>query len=65
MSTLRKSELCMKYEIPQMLKGGKGAIVNTASIGGFAVFSKISSYIASKFEVIDDGERGSGSGGSS
>ena len=27
--------LCMKYEIPQMLKQGKGAIVNTASAMGF------------------------------
>src|SRR5579885_3089500 len=26
--------LCMKYEIQQMLKQGKGAIVNTASIAG-------------------------------
>src|SRR5499433_1537354 len=26
--------LCMKYEIPQMLKQGGGAIVNTASIAG-------------------------------
>ena len=25
---------CMKYEIPQMLNQGKGAIVNTSSIGG-------------------------------
>src|SRR5216683_2530631 len=25
--------LCMKYEIPQMLKSGRGAIVNTASCG--------------------------------
>lgn len=44
--------LCMKYEIPQMLKGGKGAIVNTASVGGFTALSKISAYIASKFGVI-------------
>src|SRR5271155_4493192 len=26
--------LCMKYEIPQMLKQGGGAIVNTASVAG-------------------------------
>jgi NAD(P)-dependent dehydrogenase (short-subunit alcohol dehydrogenase family) len=29
--------LCMKYEIPQMLKQGGGAIVNTASIAGLVV----------------------------
>jgi len=38
--------LCMKYEIPQMLKQGQGAIVNTASIGGVMALSKISAYIA-------------------
>ena len=26
--------LCMKYEIPQMLQQGSGAIVNTASVAG-------------------------------
>ena len=44
--------LCMKYEIPQMLKQGKGAIVNTASVGGLMALSKISAYIAAKFGVI-------------
>jgi NAD(P)-dependent dehydrogenase (short-subunit alcohol dehydrogenase family) len=29
--------LCMKYEIPQMLKQGGGAIVNTASVAGLIV----------------------------
>src|SRR5512136_408413 len=29
--------LCMKYEIPQMLKQGCGAIVNTASVAGLIV----------------------------
>ena len=44
--------LCMKYEIPHMLKQGKGAIVNTASVGGLMALSNISAYIASKFGVI-------------
>lgn len=44
--------LCMKYEIPQMLKVGKGAIVNTASVGGLMALTKISAYIAAKFGVI-------------
>ena len=26
--------LCMKYEVPEMLKQGGGAIVNTSSIAG-------------------------------
>ena len=30
--------LCMKYEIPQMLKQGGGAIVNTASVAGLVGF---------------------------
>ena len=44
--------LCMKHEIPQMLKQGKGAIVNTASVGGFTALSKIAAYTAAKFGVI-------------
>lgn len=45
--------LCMKYEIPQMLQAGGGAIVNTASTFGL-VGSKIGlpAYIASKHGVI-------------
>lgn len=44
--------LCMKYEIPEILKAGRGAIVNTASMCGVVAFSKISAYNASKFGVI-------------
>lgn len=44
--------LCMKYEIPQMLKQGKGAIVNNASIAGLVGFTNIPAYVASKHGVI-------------
>lgn len=44
--------LCMKYEIPQMLKQGKGAIVNTASIAGLVGFQGLPAYVASKHGVI-------------
>lgn len=44
--------LCMKYEIPQMLKQGKGAIVNNASIAGLVGFANIPAYVASKHGVI-------------
>ena len=44
--------LCMKYEIPEMVKIGGGAIVNigsTASIGGV---SRMPAYVASKHGVL-------------
>lgn len=44
--------LCMKYEIPQMLKQGGGAIVNTSSICGFIAFPNVAIYSASKHAVI-------------
>ncbi|HET6769432.1 MAG TPA: SDR family NAD(P)-dependent oxidoreductase, partial [Chitinophagaceae bacterium] len=44
--------LCMKYEIAQMLKQGKGAIVNNASIAGLVGFQNIPAYVASKHGVI-------------
>jgi NAD(P)-dependent dehydrogenase (short-subunit alcohol dehydrogenase family) len=44
--------LCMKYEIPEMLKQGKGAIVNNASIAGLVGFLNITAYVASKHGVI-------------
>jgi len=44
--------LCMKYEIPQMLKQGKGAIVNTSSIAGVIGFQNSAAYAASKHGII-------------
>lgn len=43
--------LSMKYEIPQMLANGGGAIVNTASIAGLVGFMGLSAYTASKHGV--------------
>lgn len=44
--------LCMKYEIPQMLRQGSGAIVNTSSIFGLVGLAKRPAYAASKHGVI-------------
>lgn len=44
--------LCMKYEIPLMLRHGKGAIVNCSSIAGVIGFPGIPIYTASKHAVI-------------
>jgi len=44
--------LCMKYQIPQMLKQGEGWIVNCASIAGVVGFPNIPAYVASKHGVI-------------
>jgi NAD(P)-dependent dehydrogenase (short-subunit alcohol dehydrogenase family) len=44
--------LCMKYEIPQMLKYGGGAIVNMASVAGLVGFQNLSAYVASKHGII-------------
>lgn len=43
--------LCMKAEIPQMLKQGKGAIVNTASVAGLVGLSGSVAYVAAKHGV--------------
>lgn len=44
--------LCMKYEIPEMLKQGGGVIVNNSSITGLRALPRLSSYSASKHAVI-------------
>src|SRR5258705_1614504 len=44
--------LSMKYEIPQMLKTGGGAIVNCSSVAGVIGFPAIGIYSASKHAVI-------------
>lgn len=44
--------LCMKYEIPYILKQGKGAIVNCASLLSTVASENDSAYVASKFAVL-------------
>ncbi|MBI1767203.1 MAG: SDR family oxidoreductase [Bacteroidetes bacterium] len=44
--------LCMRHEIPHMLKRGSGVIVNCASIAGLVGFQGLPAYVASKHAVI-------------
>jgi NAD(P)-dependent dehydrogenase (short-subunit alcohol dehydrogenase family) len=44
--------LCMKYEIPLMLKQGGGAIVNTSSGAGVKGFAGQAAYTAAKHGVV-------------
>lgn len=44
--------LCMKYQIPEILKNGKGSIVNCASILGLVGFAGAGAYDAAKHGVI-------------
>ena len=44
--------LCMKHEIPLMLKQRKGAIVNIASIAGLVGFPGLPAYVSSKHAVV-------------
>src|SRR5690606_13767760 len=42
----------MRYEIPAMLQGGGGAIINMASILGSVGFATSSAYVAAKHGVV-------------
>ncbi|GBG94052.1 FabG-like short-chain dehydrogenase/reductase [Ligilactobacillus salitolerans] len=44
--------LCMKYEIPEMLKKHAGTIVNTASVAGLVADPVMSPYVAAKHAVV-------------
>jgi NAD(P)-dependent dehydrogenase (short-subunit alcohol dehydrogenase family) len=44
--------LSMKYEIPEMIKNGGGAIVNNSSAAGIIGFPQFAVYIASKHAVL-------------
>lgn len=43
---------CMRHEIPAMLAGGGGAIVNVASVAGLVAFPGFAAYAASKHAVV-------------
>ena len=43
--------LCLRYEIPQMLKQGGGAVVNTSSAAGLVGMRGASAYAATKHGV--------------
>jgi NAD(P)-dependent dehydrogenase (short-subunit alcohol dehydrogenase family) len=49
---LRGAWLCMKYEIPHMLRQGKGSIVNNASVAGLVGFQGLPAYVASKHGLV-------------
>jgi NAD(P)-dependent dehydrogenase (short-subunit alcohol dehydrogenase family) len=51
-TNLRGVFMCMKHQIPLMLKQGGGAIVNTSSGAGIRGFPNGAAYGASKFGVI-------------
>jgi NAD(P)-dependent dehydrogenase (short-subunit alcohol dehydrogenase family) len=44
--------LCMKYQIPQMLKQGKGVIVNNSSVGGHIGFPGLPAYVSTKHALL-------------
>ena len=44
--------LALKYELAAMLRGGGGAIVNTASVAGLIAAPKMAAYCASKHAVL-------------
>jgi len=48
----RGSFLTCKYAIPEMIKRGGGAIVNTASVQAFASQKKVAAYAASKGAIV-------------
>lgn len=49
---LRGVFLCLKYQIPAMLKTGGGSIINTASVGGLVGFAGVGPYVATKHGVM-------------
>jgi NAD(P)-dependent dehydrogenase (short-subunit alcohol dehydrogenase family) len=49
---LRGVFLCMKYELREMVRTGRGAIVNTASVAGVVAEPGVANYVAAKHGVI-------------
>jgi 2,5-dichloro-2,5-cyclohexadiene-1,4-diol dehydrogenase 1 len=44
--------LCLKHEVPEILKGGGGAIVNTSSAAGAVAMENAAAYISAKHGVV-------------
>jgi NAD(P)-dependent dehydrogenase (short-subunit alcohol dehydrogenase family) len=51
-TNLKSVWLCMKYQIPYMLRQGGGSIVNCASIAGLVGFAGSVPYVASKHGIV-------------
>lgn len=51
-TNLKGTWLCMKHEIPLMLRQKEGAIVNCASVAGLVGFAGVPAYAASKHGVV-------------
>jgi len=49
---VRGTFICMKYEIPAMLKSGGGSIVNMSSTAGLQGVNGIAGYVAGKHAVV-------------
>jgi NAD(P)-dependent dehydrogenase (short-subunit alcohol dehydrogenase family) len=49
---LRGTFLCMKYEIPAMLNGRGGAIVNMSSTAGLEAVGGLAAYVSSKHGIV-------------
>jgi NAD(P)-dependent dehydrogenase (short-subunit alcohol dehydrogenase family) len=49
---LKGTWLCMKYQIPELLKAGNGAIVNISSINAFVGAAQLAPYTASKSGLV-------------
>jgi len=51
-TNIRGTFLGMKFQIPAMLRGGGGAIVNMASLGGLTGVANLAAYVAGKAGII-------------
>jgi NAD(P)-dependent dehydrogenase (short-subunit alcohol dehydrogenase family) len=44
--------LCLKHELAQMAKTGRGVIANTASVAGLRADPRMAPYVAAKHAVV-------------